>query len=61
MRRQLIALQEDDALARDLQDYEIKVDQDANEKYGAFNVGTHDDPVISLGLTMQQQPGQHFI
>ena len=28
-------------LARELQDYEIKVDQDANHRYGAFKVGTH--------------------
>ncbi len=36
-------------LAKELQDYEIHVDQDANEKYGAFKVGSHDDLVTSLG------------
>lgn len=39
-------------LARELQDYEIKVDQDANDKYGAFRVGTHDDLVTALGLAV---------
>ena len=24
-------------------DYKIKVDTDANDRYGAFKVGTHDD------------------
>ena len=60
VRRQLTALQEEDALARELQDYEIKADQDANEKYGAFKVVTHDDLVTALGLAVQQQPGQPF-
>jgi len=41
------------ALAKELMDYEIKVDQDANDKYGAFKVGTHDDLVTALGLAVQ--------
>ena len=40
-------------LAKELQDYEIRVDQDANDKYGAFKVGTHDDLVTALGLAVQ--------
>ena len=44
------------ALARELQDYEIRVDQDANDKYGAFKVGTHDDLVTALGLAVQPGP-----
>jgi hypothetical protein len=40
------------ALARELQDYEIRIDQDANDKYGAFKVGTHDDLVTALGLAV---------
>jgi hypothetical protein len=40
-------------LAQELIDYEIKVDQDANDKYGAFKVGTHDDLVTALGLATQ--------
>ncbi len=41
---------ETDALAREQQDYEIKIDQDANDKYGPFKVGTHDGLVTALGL-----------
>jgi hypothetical protein len=44
------------ALARELQDYEIKVDQDANDTYGAFRVGAHDDLVTALGLAVQPAP-----
>ncbi|MES2463381.1 MAG: hypothetical protein V4671_22640 [Armatimonadota bacterium] len=40
-------------LAKELQDYEIKVTEDANDKYGAFKVGTHDDLVTALGLAVQ--------
>jgi hypothetical protein len=42
--------------ARQLQDellnYEIRVDQDANDKYGAFAVGAHDDEVTAVGLAL---------
>ena len=38
------------ALAQELLDYEIKVDEHANDKYGAFRVGAHDDLVTALGL-----------
>ena len=41
---------EAEALAKELLDYEIRIDTDANEKYGAFKVGTHDDLVTALGL-----------
>ncbi len=41
------------ALARELLDYEIRVDEDANDRYGAFRVGTHDDLVTALGLAVQ--------
>ncbi len=43
------------ALAKELMDYEIRVDQDANDKYGAFTVGSHDDLVTALGLAVQGQ------
>ncbi len=49
---------EAEILATELQDYEITVDQDANDKYGAFKVGTHDDLVTALGLAVQPQPGR---
>jgi len=44
------------ALAKELLDYEIKVSEDANDRYGAFKVGTHDDLVTALGLAVQVEP-----
>ncbi len=44
------------AMIRELQDYEIKIDQNANDRYGAFKVGSHDDLVTSLGLAVQWTP-----
>lgn len=41
---------EADAMRRELLDYEIRVDTDANDRYGAFRVGSHDDLVTALGL-----------
>lgn len=43
-------------LAQELQVYEIRIDQDANDKYGAFKVGTHDDLVTALGLAVLTEP-----
>lgn len=45
---------EAETLVKELLDYEIRVDQDANDKYGAFKVGTHDDLVTALGLACQE-------
>jgi hypothetical protein len=44
------------ALAQELLDYEIRVDENANDKYGAFRVGTHDDLVTAVGLAVQKEP-----
>ncbi len=44
------------ALTQELLDYEMRVDQDANEKYGAFRTGAHDDLVTAVGLAVQQTP-----
>jgi len=41
---------ESEALARELQNFEIRVDDDASDRYGAFKTGTHDDLVTALGL-----------
>ena len=41
------------ALARELLDYEIRVDENATDRYGAFRVGTHDDLATALGLAVQ--------
>jgi hypothetical protein len=46
------------AMARELQDYELRSDPDGDLKFGAFKVGTHDDLVTSLGLaTLIDPPG----
>ncbi len=47
---------EAEILARELLEYEIRVESDANERYGAFPVGTQDDLVTALGLAVQQDP-----
>ncbi len=41
------------ALAAELIDYEIRVDENANDRYGAFKVGKHDDLVTAIGLAVQ--------
>jgi hypothetical protein len=43
---------EAEVLGRELEDYEIRVDADANDRYGAFKVGRHDDMVTALGLAV---------
>lgn len=48
------------ALARELADYEIHVDENANEKYGAFKVGAHDDLVTAIGLAVQDERALAF-
>lgn len=47
---------EADTLARELTDYEVKVLPDANERPGAFRVGTSDDMVTALGMAVQLVP-----
>jgi hypothetical protein len=44
---------EADTLARELSEYEIRIAEDANERYGAFRVGTQDHLVNALGLAVQ--------
>jgi hypothetical protein len=45
---------EAETMTRELLDYEIRVDKNANDTYGAFRVGTHDDLVTALGLATQE-------
>lgn len=45
-----------EVLAGELLDYEIRIGEDANEKYGAFKVGRHDDLVTALGLAVHKEP-----
>lgn len=44
------------AMLRELLDYEIKVSEDASDRYGAFRVGSHDDLVTALGLAVIAEP-----
>lgn len=46
-----------DDMVEELKNYEIRVDTDANEKYGAFTVGQHDDMTTALGLACVEEPG----
>ena len=39
-------------LTRELLEYEIKVSEDGDDKYGAFRTGAHDDLVTALGLAV---------
>src|SRR5919107_1149414 len=48
---------EAEALGKELLDYEIRVTEDANDRYGAFRVGSHDDLVTALGLATQEDRG----
>lgn len=44
------------AMATELLDYEIRVDENANDRYGAFRTGTHDDLATALGLAVLTDP-----
>jgi hypothetical protein len=57
----LLQTSEAEHLERELLDYEIRVDENANDSYGAFKVGTHDDLVTALGLAVQTDPVQWLI
>jgi len=45
------------ALERELLNYEVRVDENACDRYGAFREGTHDDLVTALGLATQEGAG----
>ncbi len=47
---------ESEILVEELLDYEITVERDANDHYGAFRVGKHDDLVTALGLAVHRTP-----
>jgi len=50
-----------EAVVDEFLDYEIRVDENANDKYGAFRTGSHDDRVTALGLAVLQTPtGQSY-
>jgi hypothetical protein len=50
-----------EAMREELLDYEIRISEDANERYGAFKVGTHDDLVTALGLAVQDRPPEPWL
>jgi len=46
------------AMREELMNFDIKVDEDGDQKFGAFRVGTHDDLVTAIGLaTLADEPG----
>ena len=45
-----------ETLAKELRDYEVRVEPDANERYGGFPVGHYDELVTALGLAVQVDP-----
>ena len=47
-------------LTDELLTYELRVDENAHETFGAFKVGTHDDLVTALGLATQIDPVQRL-
>jgi hypothetical protein len=47
---------EAERLAEELADYEVQVAADANDRYGAFRVGSQDELVTALGLAVQKPP-----
>lgn len=47
---------EAEILAEELTDFEVQVAPDANDRYGAFKVGSRDELVTALGLAVQRPP-----
>jgi len=47
-----------EVLAAELRSYEVEIEPDANERYGAFSVGSHDELVTALGLAVQTDPAR---
>ena len=44
------------ALTDELLNYELRVDQNGHESFGALRTGTHDDLACALGLATQIHP-----
>jgi hypothetical protein len=47
---------EAETLAQELMEYEVQVAPDANDRYGAFRVGSFDELVTAVGLAVQRPP-----
>lgn len=41
---------------KEMMDYEIRIDEDGNDRYGAFKTGAHDDIVTAWGLSVIEDP-----
>ena len=56
------ALPEARTLVRELQDFQVKITEAANDTYGAWREGTHDDLVmaVALGLYVGKKHGQQI-
>jgi len=53
---------EAEVLASELQDYEIRIDENGSDRYGAFKTGRHDDLVTALGLaTLPRAPSNVLV
>jgi len=46
------SLPEAATLVRELQDFEIKITDAANDTYGAWRVGAHDDLVLAVAMAL---------
>ncbi len=59
-RLHLPAHREATALARELETYELRVDDNGHARFGAFKTGTHDDLVTALALAVHEdmRPGR---
>jgi hypothetical protein len=42
-------------LTKELLNYELRVDENSKERFGAFKVATHDDLVTAVGLSVQYE------
>jgi len=49
------------AMVEELKTYDIHIDQDGHDTYGAFKVGTHDDLATALGLAVLEDPREYRV
>lgn len=49
-----------ETMTRELLAYDVQIEPDANERYGAFTVGTQDELVTALGLAVCPKPPPEF-
>jgi hypothetical protein len=52
---------ETEILQQELLNFEIRIEGDANDRYGAFRVGTQDDLVTALGMAVQADRPVGFV